>query len=172
MLVAITFYSDSPAADISLIKKYLTLLLIIVVIDWRTDTIRMRNPFISLLFYGMIVLVIADGFTVFKYPNGLMRNEFGTREWLFGNKNNRMYWYVIPVLLAAWRSRYMKPLHGVAVVSLICLFTEIVILKCDSATSAGAFFFVFVGCLVFSLSGNLRLPKVEAFIPVAVFCCG
>lgn len=170
VLLVSTYLTGSPEANMSFIVRYVKLFLILIVIDWRIDSKRIRNPFVSLLFYAVLLLTFVDAWTVYKYPNGLHRSEYGIPEWFFGNKNNRMYWYVLPTLLAAWRSRYMNRIHGFVLVSALGLFSEIVMLMCDSATSAGAFFFVIIGCVLFaSIRGRRSLPRVNAFIPVVVF---
>lgn len=170
VLLVSTYFTGSPEANMSFIVRYVKLFLILIVIDWRIDSKRIRNPFVSLLFYAVLLLTFVDAWTVYKYPNGLHRSEYGIPEWFFGNKNNRMYWYVLPTLLAAWRSRYMNRIHGFVLVTALGLFSEIVMLMCDSATSAGAFFFVIIGCVLFaSIRGRRSLPRVNAFIPVVVF---
>lgn len=169
VLLVSTYFADSPEANMSFIVRYVKLFLILIVIDWRIDSKRIRNPFVSLLFYAVLLLTFVDAWTVYKYPNGLRRSEYGIPEWFFGNKNNRMYWYVLPTLLAAWRSRYMNRIHGFVLVSALGIFSEIVMLMCDSATSAGAFFFVLIGCVLFTTIKGRSLPRVNALIPVAVF---
>lgn len=100
-LIVITFIYHNKAADIHLIISNLKIVFMLCVIEYLLK--RTPNSTINIMFFILITFVIIDFASIVLFPNGLYQteqiwNEWSSSQeaqWIYGNKNNRVYWYAV-----------------------------------------------------------------------------
>lgn len=75
-----------------------------------------KNPYstINVMFFILSTFVLIDFASIVLFPNGLYHikqvwNEWSSSQeayWIYGNKNNRIYWYIM-LLILAWLRYYI-----------------------------------------------------------------
>ena len=110
-LMIMTYINRTNAADIHLIISYCKIFFFLGVFDYMLKN-NQANA-VNIMFYILLLFVSLDFFSIILFPNGLYHtsltwNEWSTSQeaqWIYGNKNNRIYWYIM-LLMTAWE-RYV-----------------------------------------------------------------
>ena len=100
-LIAITFIYHNKAADVHLIISNLKIVFMLCAIEYLLK--RTPDSTINIMFFILITFVLIDFASIVLFPNGLYQteqiwNEWSSSQeafWIYGNKNNRIYWYVL-----------------------------------------------------------------------------
>ena len=106
-LIVISYINHTSAADIHLPISYCKTFFFLCVTDYMLK--KKQKDTTNIMFYILLVFVALDFFSIVFFPNGLYRtslvwNEWTTSyeaQWIYGNKNNRIYWYII-LIMTAW----------------------------------------------------------------------
>lgn len=139
-LILITYINHTNAADIHLIISNCKLFFFLCVIDYMLK--KKQKDTTNIIFYILLIFVALDFFSIIFFPNGLYNtslvwNEWTTTyeaQWIFGNKNNRIYWYIM-LIMTSWE-RYAvngKSKFEPTVISAITILTMILV-KSNTAT--------------------------------------
>lgn len=151
-LMIMTYINRTNAADIHLIISYCKIFLFLGVFDYMLKN-NQANA-VNIMFYILLLFVSLDFFSIILFPNGLYHtsltwNEWSTSQeaqWIYGNKNNRIYWYIM-LLMTAWE-RYV--LNGKSKIwpTLISIGTIIAMMIVKSSTATTVAIVVGTGILV------------------------
>ena len=151
-LILITYINKTNTADIHLIISNCKIFFFLCVIDYMLK--RKQKDITNIIFYILLIFVALDFFSIVFFPDGLYStsltwNEWSTSyeaQWIYGNKNNRIYWYII-LIMTSWE-RYVingKSKFWPTVISIITIFTMILV-KSSTATTVAVI--VGIGILV------------------------
>lgn len=151
-LMIMTYINRTNAADIHLIISYCKIFLFLGVFDYMLKN-NQANA-VNIMFYILLLFVSLDFFSIILFPNGLYYtsltwNEWSTSQeaqWIYGNKNNRIYWYIM-LLMTAWE-RYV--LNGKSKIwpTLISIGTIIAMMIVKSSTATTVAIVVGTGILI------------------------
>ena len=151
-LIVISYINHTSAADIHLPISYCKTFFFLCVTDYMLK--KKQKDTTNIMFYILLVFVALDFFSIVFFPNGLYRtslvwNEWTTSyeaQWIYGNKNNRIYWYII-LIMTAWERHVIngKIKFCPTVISIITIFTMILV-KSSTATTVAVI--VGIGILV------------------------
>ena len=151
-LMIMTYINRTNAADIHLIISYCKIFLFLGVFDYILKN-NQANA-VNIMFYILLLFVSLDFFSIILFPNGLYHtsltwNEWSTSQeaqWIYGNKNNRIYWYIM-LLMTAWE-RYV--LNGKSKIwpTLISIGTIIAMMIVKSSTATTVAIVVGTGILI------------------------
>ena len=151
-LMIMTYINRTNAADIHLIISYCKIFFFLGVFDYMLKN-NQANA-VNIMFYILLLFVSLDFFSIILFPNGLYHtsliwNEWSTSQeaqWIYGNKNNRIYWYIM-LLMTAWE-RYV--LNGKSKIwpTLISIGTIIAMMIVKSSTATTVAIVVGTGILI------------------------
>lgn len=151
-LMIISYVNRTNAADIHLIIVYCKIFVFLGVADYMLKN-NQANA-VNIMFYILLLFVSLDFFSIILFPNGLYHtsltwNEWSTSQeaqWIYGNKNNRIYWYIM-LLMTAWE-RYV--LNGKSKIwpTLISIGTIISMMIVKSSTATTVAIVVGTGILI------------------------
>lgn len=151
-LMIISYVNRTNAADIHLIIVYCKIFVFLGVADYMLKN-NQANA-VNIMFYILLLFVSLDFFSIILFPNGLYHtsltwNEWSTSQeaqWIYGNKNNRIYWYIM-LLMTAWE-RYV--LNGKSKIwpTLISIGTIIAMMIVKSSTATTVAIVVGTGILI------------------------
>lgn len=151
-LMIMTYINRTNAADIHLIISYCKIFIFLGVFDYMLKN-NQANA-VNIMFYILLLFVSLDFFSIILFPNGLYHtsltwNEWSTSQeaqWIYGNKNNRIYWYIM-LLMTAWE-RYV--LNGKSKIwpTLISIGTIVAMMIVKSSTATTVAIVVGTGILV------------------------
>lgn len=151
-LITITYINRTNAADIHLIISYCKIFFFLGVVDYMLK--NKQAIAVNIMFYILLLFVSLDFFSIIFFPDGLYNtslvwNEWSTShvaEWIYGNKNNRIYWYIM-LLVTAWE-RYI--LNGKSKIwpTLIAIGTIVTMMLVKSSTATTVAIVVGTGILV------------------------
>lgn len=116
-------------------------LIIILFIDcmFKNDYIKT----IDSLWLAIMIFVCIDFLSIVFFPNGLYQtitewNEWSSSNiavWFLGNKNNRIAWYMIAMLLSYIKYLYKKDFSSKFIAVFVCIISIIAMLLVNSSTS-------------------------------------
>lgn len=140
-IIVMSFINKTDRADYHLVVSNAKMLVFLAVTEWsvRKDTSRAVNT----LFGVLLVYSLMDFASIVLFPNGLyfretVWNEWSTSkyaQWLFGNKNNRAYWYLNLLLLAGWKMTIKRGYFSDFIMVMLLVMSMAAMLLVDSATS-------------------------------------
>ena len=151
-LMIMTYINRTNAADIHLIISYCKIFLFLGVFDYMLKN-NQANA-VNIMFYILLLFVSLDFFSIILFPNGLYHtsltwNEWSTSQeaqWIYGNKNNRIYWYIM-LLMTAWE-RYVLNGNSKIWPTLISIGTIIAMMIVKSSTATTVAIVVGTGILI------------------------
>ena len=151
-LMMISYINHTNAADVHLIISYCKIFFFLGVFDYMLKN-KQENT-VNVMFYILLLFVSLDFFSIIFFPNGLYHtsltwNEWTTSyeaQWIYGNKNNRIYWYIM-LLMTAWE-RYA--LNGKSKIwpTIISIGTIVAMMLVKSSTATTVAIVVGTGILV------------------------
>lgn len=125
-LVVMSFINKTDRADYHLIVSNVKALVFLYVTEWsvKEDTKRAINT----LFYVLLIYTFVDFMSILLFPNGIYSketvwNEWSTSyyaQWIFGNKNNRVYWYLCLLLTACWKKEQEESGYMDLILAILC----------------------------------------------------
>lgn len=151
-LMIISYVNRTNAADIHLIIVYCKIFVFLGVADYMLK--NNQSNAVNIMFYILLLFVSLDFFSIILFPNGLYHtslvwNEWTTSQeaqWIYGNKNNRIYWYIM-LLMTAWE-RYA--LNGKSKIwpTIISVSTIVAMMLVKSSTATTVAIVVGTGILI------------------------
>lgn len=139
-LIIITYINRTNAADIHLVISYCKMFFFLCVVDHMLKY-KQKNV-MSIMFYILLFFVALDFLSIIFFPNGLYTtsltwNEWSTSyeaQWVYGNKNNRIYWYIMLIMLA-WERHVLnkKSKNWPTIISILTIITMLLV-KSSTAT--------------------------------------
>lgn len=140
-LVIMSFINKTDRADYHLVVSNIKAVVFLYVVEWsiKEDTKRAINT----LFYVLLAYTLMDFASVLLFPDGIyyketVWNEWSTSyyaQWIFGNKNNRVYWYLCLLLAACWKEMYDESGIMRLVLAALCVISLMAAILCNSMTS-------------------------------------
>lgn len=151
-LMIISYINRTNAADIHLIISYCKIFFFLGVFDYMLKN-NQENA-VNIMFYILLLFVSLDFFSIILFPNGLYHtslkwNEWTTSQeaqWIYGNKNNRIYWYIM-LLMTAWE-RHIINGKSKAWPTVIAIGTIVTMMLVKSSTATTVAIVVGTGILV------------------------
>ena len=139
-LMIMTYINRTNAADIHLIISYCKMFLFLSAIDYMLKN-NQANA-VNIMFYTLLLFVSLDFFSIILFPNGLYSisltwNEWSTSQeaqWIYGNKNNRIYWYIM-LLMTAWERHIINGSKAWPTVIAIGTIVTMMLVKSSTATT-------------------------------------
>lgn len=174
-LIAITFINHNSTADIHLIISNLKIISMLCIIEYLLK----KNPYstINVMFFILSTFVLIDFASIVLFPNGLYHikqvwNEWSSSQeayWIYGNKNNRIYWYIM-LLIIAWLRYYIfrnKSKLSIVVLSGITI-AAMMMVKSSTATIVA----VIAGCGFFYLTFKKKTKiNLNSYVILAGYGC-
>lgn len=104
-LIGITFIMKSNTVNIHTLATPIKTILYLMVLHYMF--VKKKESCINALLFSITFYVLMNSILIILYPNGLYQviseiNEWSSvasANWLFGNKNNQILWYVLWILL-------------------------------------------------------------------------
>lgn len=154
-LTAISVFNHTEASGMHQITSYGKILIFLGVIDTMLEK---RGEMVLVIISRVLgIYVLLDFLALLFFPNGLIQEArvfdmWSTAYdpiWVFGRKNNRIFYYMIEILLNGWRYTVRRNLHNkiLSYVTVFVSLTAIVLEK--SSTSLIVIVFVSVSMLIF-----------------------
>lgn len=140
-LIVMSFINKTDRADYHLVVSHIKMLVFLCVTEWsvKEDTERAINT----LFYVLLGYALLDFASVILFPDGIyyketIWNEWSTTytpQWIFGNKNNRVYWYLCLLLTAYWKQEHDNSVKMDVSIFALCAMSLIAAFVCNAITS-------------------------------------
>lgn len=171
-LILITYINKTNTADIHLIISNCKIFFFLCVIDYMLK--RKQKDITNIIFYILLIFVALDFFSIVFFPDGLYStsltwNEWSTSyeaQWIYGNKNNRIYWYII-LIMTLWE-RYVingKSKFGPTVISAITILAMILV---KSSTATIVAIIVGIGIFVSIYKKKELLVNINTYMLVGI----
>lgn len=118
------------------------------------------------------VFVVADLISVVAFPNGIYQtatvwNEWSTSyaaQWILGNKNNRIVWYLVAILLVYLNNYYERTFKSGLMLYGMILISEIAVISVKSSTSTAVITIVSIFILLATIRGEKLKLKLNVFV--------
>lgn len=166
-IVIMSFINKTDRADYHLIVSYAKQLTFLAVTEWsiKNDTNRSVNT----LFGVLLVYTLMDFVSILVFPNGLyfketIWNEWSSSQyaqWIFGNKNNRAYWYLNLLMLACWKGTDQRIRFFRSMLILLLGISLAAMLLVNSATSVVVIMIAAVGIWLGMLSKKETALRIK-----------
>lgn len=171
-LVFITFFNQTEVADIHLVVSNSKLFFFLCVFDFMLK--RKQKDAINIIFFVLSVYVALDFLSIVFFPDGLYHttltwNEWSTSyeaQWVYGNKNNRIYWYLILIFIS-WE-RYIingKSKLEPTIISVITILTMILV---KSSTAIVVSILVGIGTFISLYKRKRLLLNINTYILIGI----
>lgn len=169
-LIVISFIEKTPTADIHLIITHVKMLAFLGLMEYELK--KNYSATVRILFVILLVYVMMDFASILLFPRGMYFastswNEWSSSvqaQWLYGNKNNRIQWYVMLILLACMRQMTKKGL-GFQLSSFFILIVSVIYpLLVDSMTSWGVMLIIATGMIWGLFFKSEKKPRINTYI--------
>ena len=169
-LIVISFIEQTPAADIHLIISNMKLLVFLGLMEHELR--QNYNNTVRILFVILFVYVLMDFISILLFPQGLYFavtdwNEWSSSaqaQWLYGNKNNRIQWYIMLILLASMKQLSKKGLGFQFSSFFILILLVVYPVLVDSMTSWGASLLIAIGMIWGLFFKSEKKPRINTYI--------
>lgn len=178
LMVLMSYINKTDRADYHLLVSNIKALVFLSVTECsvKRDTKRAINT----LFYVLLLYVLTDFISILLFPYGLyiketVWNEWSSSfhaQWIFGNKNNRIYWYICLILAGCWKRANAGNRKMDLVVALLCIMTGTAVIMVNSITSLVVAIIAILGVWLGVLSKKqtkLRIPAKLVYPVYALF---
>lgn len=170
-LIVISFVNDTDAADIHLIISYCK----IVVFLFFLDIVLRENRYgtIKILMGFLAVFVGMDALSIVFFPKGLYQTYLhwniwtvsAEAQWIYGSKNNRIYWYIMLVLVCWYR--YKMTRKGKWAVLLTALASVVIMALTKSSTAVIAAVIMAAGIVLEAGRGEEMKAAIHPYVILA-----
>lgn len=151
-LIIISYINNTSGANIHLIISYCKIFFFMCVIDYMFR--NKQGKVINIMFYILLLFVSLDFFSIILFPDGLYStslkwNDWSTSyeaQWIYGNKNNRIYWYIMLIMIA-WE-RYIINKKSKLWPVIISVFTILAMILVKSSTATTVSIIVAIGIIL------------------------
>ena len=162
-LIAITFIYHNKSADVHLIVSNLKIVFMLCVIEYLLK--RTPDSTINIMFFLLITFVIFDFASIVLFPNGLYQteqiwNEWSSSQeafWIYGNKNNRIYWYVLLSIITWLRYIFNNKSKVMVLITSGISIVAMMLVKSSTATIVAILVSVGVFYLTYKKQTNLNM---------------
>lgn len=142
-LMLMTFINGLSTVDYHFVISNLKIIACILFIDFMLQT--HRKSAINILFYILLIYIVADFVSVLLFPDGLYFvarewNQWSTTysaQWILGNKNNRIFWYLMFLAISYCKFDLLKKKKSIypAIFS-ACSVVVVILVQSSTATVA------------------------------------
>ena len=172
LLIAISVYNNTGVAGLHQITSYGKILIYLSVVDNMIE--RRGESTLIILSRVLGVYILLDFFSLILFPNGLMQeirvfDIWSSAEdsiWVFGRKNNRMFYYVAEIILLSWRYSVRKNGNRAAVYMIVCISVASAVME-RSATSFIVISIVSTAALLFISKKKIKYKINIRFLVLA-----
>ena len=162
-LIAITFIDHNKAADVHLIISNLKIVFMLCAIEYLLK--RTPDSTINIMFFILITFVLIDFASIVLFPNGLYQteqiwNEWSSSQeahWIYGNKNNRIYWYVLLSIITWLRYIFNNKSKVMVLITSGISIVAMMLVKSSTATIVAILVSVGVFYLTYKKQTNLNM---------------
>lgn len=162
-LIAITFIYHNKAADVHLIISNLKIVFMLCAIEYLLK--RTPDSTINIMFFILITFVLNDFASIVLFPNGLYQteqiwNEWSSSQeafWIYGNKNNRIYWYVLLSIITWLRYIFNNKSKVMVLITSGISIVAMMLVKSSTATIVAILVSVGVFYLTYKKQTNLNM---------------
>ena len=162
-LIAITFIYHNKAADVHLIISNLKIVFMLCAIEYLLK--RTPDSTINIMFFILITFVLIDFASIVLFPNGLYQteqiwNEWSSSQeahWIYGNKNNRVYWYVLLSIITWLRYIFNNKSKVMVLITSGISIVAMMLVKSSTATIVAILVSVGVFYLTYKKQTNLNM---------------
>ena len=162
-LIAITFIYHNKAADVHLIISNLKIVFMLCAIEYLLK--RTPDSTINIMFFILITFVLIDFASIVLFPNGLYQteqiwNEWSSSQeafWIYGNKNNRIYWYVLLSIITWLRYIFNNKSKVMVLITSGISIVAMMLVKSSTATIVAILVSVGVFYLTYKKQTNLNM---------------
>lgn len=162
-LIAITFIYHNKAADVHLIISNLKIVFMLCAIEYLLK--RTPDSTINIMFFILITFVLIDFASIVLFPNGLYQteqiwNEWSSSQeafWIYGNKNNRIYWYVLLSIITWLRYIFNNKSKVMVLITSGISIVAMMLVKSSTATIVALLVSVGVFYLTYKKQTNLNM---------------
>lgn len=151
LTVAMSFINKTDRADVHLIISQTKLIVFLAVTEWslKTDTKRAVNT----VFFVLLLYTVMDFLSIVLFPKGMYFNEIVWNQWstslraqwLLGNKNNRVYWYMCMLMAACWHRTLGAGKYFKIILQLLTVMSLLAVILVNSMTSLVVLFVACIG---------------------------
>lgn len=154
-LILISFIKDTDAANMYMITSNLKIITFLSV----TECFIQKKPKATMNIFLIVILtfVLMDFISIVCFPEGLYQHTYVWNQWsttyeacwIYGYKNNRIYWYAIMILLVCWRYINTNMHRLVVIAATVLSLTAMILVESDTSAitvgiiAIGIFFFLF-----------------------------
>lgn len=162
-LIAITFIYHNKAADVHLIISNLKIVFMLCAIEYLLK--RTPDSTINIMYFILITFVLIDFASIVLFPNGLYQteqiwNEWSSSQeafWIYGNKNNRIYWYVLLSIITWLRYIFNNKSKVMVLITSGISIVAMMLVKSSTATIVAILVSVGVFYLTYKKQTNLNM---------------
>ena len=162
-LIAITFIYHNKAADVHLIISNFKIVFMLCAIEYLLK--RTPDSTINIMFFILITFVLIDFASIVLFPNGLYQteqiwNEWSSSQeafWIYGNKNNRIYWYVLLSIITWLRYIFNNKSKVMVLITSGISIVAMMLVKSSTATIVAILVSVGVFYLTYKKQTNLNM---------------
>lgn len=173
-LIAITFIYHNKAADVHLIISNLKIVFMLCAIEYLLK--RTPDSTINIMFFILITFVLIDFASIVLFPNGLYQteqiwNEWSSSQeafWIYGNKNNRIYWYVL-LSIITWL-RYISNNKSKVMVLITSGISIVAMMLVKSSTATIVAILVSVGVFYLTYKKQTNL-NMNSYGILVIYVC-
>ena len=142
-IMLMTFINGLSTVDYHFVISNSKIIICILFIDFMLQT--HRKSAINILFYILLIYIVADFVSVLLFPDGLYFvarewNQWSTTysaQWILGNKNNRVFWYLMFLAISYCKFDLLKKKKSIypAIFS-VCSVVVVILVQSSTATVA------------------------------------
>ena len=175
-LVTVSALHSSPSFGLSFVVSRGRTVVFVCLVDLMLR--RDKRSTLGLLLFMLSLAVFADFISLVLFPDGLtfgvdttdgVGYEHYYSEWVLGNKNNRMYWYMALVTVAYWRHRLSPSFFSRFGLVALCVVSLMGAAISKSSTSIVALSIMSCGVLMGIWPELLPLPRVNGYVLAGVY---
>lgn len=162
-LIAITFIYHNKAADVHLIISNLKIVFMLCAIEYLLK--RTPDSTINIMFFILITFVLIDFASIVLFPNGVYQteqiwNEWSSSQeahWIYGNKNNRVYWYAVLSIITWLRYVFNNKSKVMVLITSGISIVAMMLVKSSTATIVAILVSVGVFYLTYKKQTNINM---------------
>lgn len=169
-LIVITFIYHNKAADAHLIISNLKIVFMLCVIEYLLK--RTPDSTINIMFFILITFVVIDFASIVLFPNGLYQteqiwNEWSSSQeahWIYGNKNNRVYWYMLLSIVTWLRHAFNNKSKVMVLMTSGISIVAMILVKSSTATIVAILVSVGVFYLTYKKQTNISMNSYAILV--------
>lgn len=151
-LMIVTTFNGVSTIDYHFFISNSKIVICILFIDFMLQ--KHKKSAINILFYVLLIYIVADFISVILYPDGLYFvvrevNQWTTKysaQWILGNKNNRVFWYLMLLAISYCKFDLFKKQKCIYP-AILAVCSVVVVILVHSSTSTVVLFIAGFGVI-------------------------